>query len=201
MSRERADPEAPDELLMRWAVPLPRGRALDLGAGVGGAAVWLADLGFSVDAVERDPGAIRRLRRLAGKGRFRVHAGDMRDFAFPREEYVLVLALAVLHFLPREELPTLAGRIAESLRPGGLVIARVFVEEAAGEQACASGPAPPRMRDELEFRPLVPGELPELFPALRVEAYEAYRWLAPETRRGYRSGALLVARRPDSGGV
>ncbi len=194
MPRKGRSREAPDELLTSWAAGLPRGRVLDLGAGDGAAAEWLAGLGFGVEAVERDPRSLRRLRRMAARGILRLYAGDLRDFPFPREAYVLVLAMAVLHFLPGADREALADRISAALRPGGLLIARVFVEgKNAGPPAWAGHAA--------EFRPLAPGELPGLFSTLRVEENEMYRWLAPGARRGYRSCESLVARRPESGGV
>ena len=173
---------------------MPRGRALDLGAGDGSAAVWLAGLGFDVEVVERDPRSLRRLRRMAARGILHVYAGDLRDFPFPRDAYVLVLVMAVLHFLPIADRELLADRIRAALRPGGLLIARVFVD---GENARP----PAGVGHAAEFRPLAPGELPGLFSTLQVEENETYRWLAPGARRGYRSGESLVARRPESGGV
>ncbi len=43
----------------------PRGRALDLAAGEGRNALWLAEQGFEVEAVEFSPVAIEKGRRLA----------------------------------------------------------------------------------------------------------------------------------------
>ncbi len=188
--------EAPDDLLTQWVPQLPRGRALDLGAGSGEAALWLAERGFSVEAVERDAGAVARLRRLGQGTGLKVFEGDLRSYEFKAETYILVLTLAVLHFVPGWDRPGLAARLAAALKPGGLLIARAFVgDQAAGPSGSGEAAA------DADFHPLAAGELPRLFPTLTVEFHETYRWVDPRSPHGYRSGASLVARRPQGGGV
>src|SRR3954468_20682622 len=52
-------------VLASVAAELPPGRALDLGCGEGGDAVWLADHGWAVTAVDISSTALDRARRAA----------------------------------------------------------------------------------------------------------------------------------------
>lgn len=88
--------------------PLPPGRALDLGAGEGRHAVWLAQRGWSVTAV--DFAAVGIDRGRAGAARLGVavdwQVADIRTWA-PTDAYDLVL-VAYLH-LTGDALGTAAG--------------------------------------------------------------------------------------------
>jgi methyl halide transferase len=56
-------------------------RAIELGCGTGSNAVWLAQQGFTVTAIDVSPSAIERARERAKKGGVSVRflAGDLRD--------------------------------------------------------------------------------------------------------------------------
>lgn len=56
----------PNQRLIEVADDLPPGRALDLGCGEGGDAVWLARRGWAVTAVDVSPTALGRLTAQAG---------------------------------------------------------------------------------------------------------------------------------------
>lgn len=57
----------PNAVLEEVAAQLTPGRALDLGAGEGGDAVWLAQRGWRVTAVDVSANALRRVHELAGE--------------------------------------------------------------------------------------------------------------------------------------
>ncbi|QGU04435.1 class I SAM-dependent methyltransferase [Corynebacterium comes] len=57
----------PNEALIREASELTPGRVLDIGAGEGADAVWLAERGWRVTAVEPATAAVERARELAGQ--------------------------------------------------------------------------------------------------------------------------------------
>jgi SAM-dependent methyltransferase len=97
------------------------GRALDLGAGDGRNALFLAEQGFDVLAVEAAPTGARRIAgRLAARGLpGRVEEADLRDYALPVAIDLLV-ACHVVHLLPEPY-----RRIREwqdATRPGGLCL-------------------------------------------------------------------------------
>src|SRR6476659_6259622 len=55
----------PNQFVAAELADLPPGRALDLAAGEGRNAIWLASLGWQVTAVDFSAGATRRIRELA----------------------------------------------------------------------------------------------------------------------------------------
>jgi SAM-dependent methyltransferase len=199
------DLQAPDELLETWLPAIPRGRALDLGAGEGEVAVWLAHQGFEVEAWERDPAVFRRLVRYP-----RIHATCV-DICLAEEwpeECALVLALAVLHFVPPADLPGLARRMIAALAPGGFLVAKAFttddpaydgLRQGGIADSPTGGHERPDSPEAMHF--FAPGELRTLFAALETRAYEESRWVADSIAAGYRASASLVAMRPEGAGV
>jgi SAM-dependent methyltransferase len=91
----------PNVWVVRELSELPAGRALDLGAGEGRNAVWLARRGWQVDAVDFSAVALKRAEDLARihEVALRTHVADMTRFAPEPEAYDLVL-LAYLHLEP-----------------------------------------------------------------------------------------------------
>ena len=83
---------------------LPRltpGRALDLAAGAGREAVFLAMHGFTVEAVDDDPDILVRAEALAGRHGVRIGTRvvdlERRGTTLPREHYDLVIVFRFLH--------------------------------------------------------------------------------------------------------
>lgn len=67
-------PGDPDPLVMEIAGGMQPGRALDLACGVGANALWLAERGWEVTAVDRSPAAIEIVRAQAIQRGVRVTA-------------------------------------------------------------------------------------------------------------------------------
>ena len=116
---ERANP-----LLVETAAPMRPGAALDLGCGAGGDAIWLAEHGWQVTAVDISATAVERVRERARE----LGVGDRvvterHDLArsFPSGEFDLVSAqyFHTPFTLPRSEVLRTAAR---ALRPGGLLL-------------------------------------------------------------------------------
>ncbi len=197
-------PQTPSPLdaLTRWWTVAPRGRALDLGAGHGETAVWLARQGFLVDAVEQDPEAVGSLRRARAGRTIVVHPVDLRSFPLEPESYALVLASSVLHFLRPSELWPLADRLSACLVPGGLIVAEVLTVDDPEASALRSTSAPEIEPNTFAVDPppgvihfFQSGELRRVFAGLEVLDYAEDRRSSPLADAGYRSGATLVARR------
>ncbi|MEH0844020.1 class I SAM-dependent methyltransferase [Micromonospora sp. CPCC 205711] len=112
----------PNRFVVETVADLPPGDALDLAAGEGRNAVWLAERGWRVTAVDFSPVAVARGRELAaGRGvpvRWRV-ADVTADVPEP-DRYDLVL-IAYLHLPPAARATALAGARA-ALRPGGTLV-------------------------------------------------------------------------------
>lgn len=107
--------------------PLPPGQALDLAAGDGRHAVWLASLGWSVTAVDISAEGVRQGEALTARARDAGLAGDVtwlvgdaRDGVTPPGSADLVV-VAYLH-LPAPDLRLALGRAADAVAPGGRAV-------------------------------------------------------------------------------
>ena len=102
---------------------LPPGRAIDLGTGEGRNAIWLAERGFTVTAVDFSKVGLARAAGLAaGRGVSVdwVHA-DLLDYRPTAGGYDLVLVAYIQ--LPADRLTALARTAASALAPGGTLLA------------------------------------------------------------------------------
>ena len=146
---------APSAWVCRWAARIPaHGTVLDVAAGGGRHARWLAARGHPVEAVDRDAAA---MTRLAETGGIRTLVADLEagDWPYPGRTFAAVI---VTNYLHRPLLPVLV----ESVAPGGVLIYETF---AVGNERFGR-PANP------DFL-LKPGELLEAVRGrLRVVAYE-----------------------------
>jgi len=110
------EPPHPPRRLVDFAARLPEGAfVLDLGAGTGWAAGFLATLGHRVIALD----AAAAMTRLAGerRGVLAIRAGF--DEVHGREVLDGIWACHALQHAPRELLPAFLARLSEALRPGG----------------------------------------------------------------------------------
>jgi 2-polyprenyl-3-methyl-5-hydroxy-6-metoxy-1,4-benzoquinol methylase len=146
----------------------PPGRALDLGAGEGRTALWLAQRGWEVTAVDFSDVALDR-------GRQRVEAAtvpgsvawicaDLVDFDPAGATYDLVLLLFV--HLPAPERRRLLRAAAGALAPGGVVLVVGYDTSNATEGA--GGPRDPAIL-------FTPEEVVADLDGLRVERAERLR--------------------------
>lgn len=118
-----AGPNATVEALVG---PLAPGRAVDLAAGEGRNALWLAEGGWEVLAVDFSPVAIERVDRLAdqrlgaARARLRTEVADVRGWEAGSAAYDLVLVV-FLH-LVAPDLARALRRAAAALAPGGRLV-------------------------------------------------------------------------------
>jgi 2-polyprenyl-3-methyl-5-hydroxy-6-metoxy-1,4-benzoquinol methylase len=103
---------------------LPVGRALDLGCGEGGDALWLAERGWTVTAVDISPTAIARGRSMADErglaDQIEWIAADLGEWTTDRH-FDLVSACFLQSPLPLERAAILR-RAAEAVAPGGSLL-------------------------------------------------------------------------------
>ncbi len=156
----------------------PRGLALDVACGAGRNALFLAEHGLQVVAVDISKTALELCRDEAQRRGLGVHLvrADVASFPLPPSTYAVVLDF---YFLERQLCP----RLVAALRPGGLLFFETFTRD---QRQFGWGPS----RDEWL---LGPGELPTLFPALEVVYYR--EGIAVEGGR-MKAVASLVARKP-----
>ncbi len=100
---------------------LAPGKALDLAAGEGRNAVWLAEQGWQVQAVDLSDVAIDKARQLAAArnvaDRIDFRAADLRDYA-PQEKGFDLVMLIYLQ-LSQAELSPIVERAVRAVAPGG----------------------------------------------------------------------------------
>jgi tellurite methyltransferase len=118
------------DLLLRGVIA-PPARVLDAGCGGGRNLHYLLANGFDVWAVDRDPAAVERVRKLAGTSgapatNDRIRVASIESLPFPDASFEVVLSSAVLHFADSPE--HWRRQMAEMWRvlaPGGLLWARL----------------------------------------------------------------------------
>lgn len=201
MSSEKAELD-PNDILDRWITHVELGRALDLGAGGGEVSLWLANSGFSVEAVDRDLASLRRSLPDDKQDRVQLIESDIREHHFGDQRYTLIVAFGILHFLRPTELWVIADQLMASLVPSGVVMCQVVTTDdpnfAALQQEGVDMIEPntyvlPPPQSVLHY--FEPGELARVFHGLQVLEFEEYRSIDPDSQDGYRAGATFVGRK------
>jgi tellurite methyltransferase len=178
--RSRARPaedfaDAPVPILAEAAKLLPPGRALDLACGTGRNALWLAQLGWKVIAVDGAPAAVEILLRRAADRGLSVDArvADLERWQYRIEPEAWDL-ICISYYLQRDMFePSKLGLV-----PGGVLVALVHITQ-PGEQ-----PTEHRLK---------PGELLGYFRGWEIlHQFEG----RPNDPAHHRAVAEVVARRP-----
>lgn len=109
----------PNAFLDELATPLPPGRALDLGAGEGRNAVWLAKRGWHVTALDVSSVALSRAAARAAQEGLELDCveADWRDYR-PTPASLELVVISFMHPEPSERTSMFA-RAGEALAPGG----------------------------------------------------------------------------------
>lgn len=154
----------PAPLLVEIAHMLPPGRALDLACGTGRNAIYLAQLGWRVTAVDASRAAIAILRERAGALPIDARIGDLerREFAIEPDAYDLICDF---YYLQRDLFP----EIRSGVHPSGVFVGAIHLE---GSFA------------------MMPGELREEFAGWKIVYYSE----APEEGRSKRSARIVARR-------
>ena len=163
----------PAEVLTRYAHLLPdQGRALDLAAGLGANARFLAERGLTSHAWDVSDVAMNRISHPGVSAAARdVEADPPETGSFD--------VIVVSRFLER----TICSDVVRALRPGGLLYYQTFVQD----KPAGAGPSNPAFL-------LEQGELLRLFAGLRVLAFHDEGQVG-NCEAGLRNESLLVARR------
>lgn len=150
------------------------GRVLDLGAGYGRNALFLAKQGFEVTAVDRSKIGLSRLATEAEKENLKINIfeEDIAKFNF-KENYDVILVNFVLHDLEKQRALELLSKIKAATAPQGLNCLTVFTND--GDFYRAN----PKTEN---FYPN-PGELKEFYADWRVLDWKE------EIRRAYEKRA------------
>ena len=101
-------------------VPIKPCKVLELGCGTGTNAIWLAQQGFTVTAIDLSQTAIEQARAKGGAEGCTFVLADFFDDPLPGTDFDFVFDLGCLHgFSDPEHRDMLAKRIAQCLTEGG----------------------------------------------------------------------------------
>jgi len=114
----------PNPFLKKHIHLLPRGKALDIAAGEGRNAIYLAQNGFDVDAMDISEKGLKKAQKLAREKGVKINTFlvDLDQFQIEKGRYDLV---ANFYFLKRRLIP----RIKKGLKKGGKVIFETYILE------------------------------------------------------------------------
>jgi SAM-dependent methyltransferase len=124
----------PNGSLVAEAGPLPPGRALDVGAGEGGDAIWLAERGWDVTASDISTRALHRITAEAARRGLTITtlAADANARTpFPPGQYELVSASYAS--IPRTPDDRGVTNILDAVAPGGVLVVISHDLKAMGE--------------------------------------------------------------------
>ena len=147
----------PNSFLKKHIHLLPKGKALDIASGEGRNAVFLAQHGFEVDAVDISEKGLKKAQRLAREKGVKINTIliDLDQYPIEKERYDLIINL---YFLKRRLIP----RIKKGLKKGGRVIFETYILE--HRMLGTEGP-----KQAIFF--LKPNELLRLFKDFRILFY------------------------------
>ena len=114
----------PSPFLKKYIHRLPKGKALDVAAGEGRNAIFLAQHGFDVDAIDISEKGLNKARRFArDRGvRIRTLVANLDEYKFEKEKYDLI---ANFYFLKRSLVP----KLKKALKKGGKIIFETYTLE------------------------------------------------------------------------
>lgn len=155
--RDYRDKKEPSNILVRWEPQLPEGKAIDIGCGIGRNALFLANRGYSVDAIDFSEKALEIARNRTRKRNIEVNwiLNDVNKYKFPPQEYNVII---ISFFHPQQKLP----EIKNSLKEEGIIILENHIST---KNKINRGPSNPRFRFE-------PNELLKVFSDFQIFFYE-----------------------------
>jgi SAM-dependent methyltransferase len=179
---ERQWSAEPNRLVAELLTGVPPGDAVDLAAGEGRHALWLAGLGWRVTAVDFSGAGLTRGQQQPGADDVTWVQADVLAWSAPPDSLDLVL-VAYLH-LPQDDTRALFERAVGWLRPGGrlLVLGHDLDNIASG----VGGPQEPSILYSVD-------RLAPVAAALTVDRLEQ---VPRETPTGTALDTLLWGRRP-----
>jgi SAM-dependent methyltransferase len=186
----------PNRFVEDVVAPLPPGRALDVAAGEGRNAIWMAERGWQVTATDFSPVAVERTRRLAAErlrdapGRLVALVADSTQPS-PGEHAAYDLVLFCYLQLPQDQWHEALRHGVAAAAPGAVVLVVVHARRNLTEGY--GGPQDPTVLHDPEDVVETVRDLP-----VDVESAELRTRLVPteEGDRGALDSVVVLRRRP-----
>lgn len=123
----------PNKIVVRSLDYIKSGAVLDIGAGEGRNALFLAEKGFAVTALDISKEAIEKCRSLAKKEKLKIQTvvSRIEDFTF-KEKYDYILSVATLHLVEKDRILKTIDQIKENTKIGGINLLTVFTDKDPG---------------------------------------------------------------------
>jgi len=176
--------------------------ALDLGAGEGRYALYLANRGCTVAAIDRSNVGIKKMIEKSEELKLGIQAlaVDIADFKFAANYYDIVVAATILDHLPDKLRFETASRIKHALKPGGILYVNVFtvLDPGYASHPGTTGGGRQNVSDTADCieHYFNPGELRHLFGGLEI--LHEYEGIEPDISHGtphHHGWACLLAKK------
>jgi len=178
----------PNDFLREEAARLPAGRVLCLAEGQGRNAVWLAQRGYTVTAMDQSAKGLERARELAAARGVKIGTvcADLAEFAIEPGAWQGIVS--IFAHVTGDVRAQVHARVEQGLAPGG-----VFVLEAYRPEQIGRGTGGPSEDERMVNLARLRRELPSL--EFLVEREVDREVLEGHRHRGMSSVVQLVARR------
>ncbi len=169
----------------KLALPLLRGRVLDLGCGLGNLAIAAARQGANVLALDASVNAIEHIRKVASAEALPIEA-ELTDLATYciSGDFDVIVSIGLLMFMERPSAQRLLNEIHSHITPQGLAIINVLIE----------GTTYLDMFEPGRYYLFAENELRDRFSGWEIieSKYDSFEAPGPSVKRF----ATLIARRP-----